>query len=75
MTETCGSCQTHKIGPDFQVSPSIWKCSCCGSIGPWGRTWSWYGKRECRKCGQEVIDYVACTDACRQALSATFRLT
>ena len=47
----------HKSGKD-------WRCSGCGKVAKWGPTWQWFGAIECKKCGAEPIEFVACSDAC-----------
>jgi hypothetical protein len=57
----CGHIPTS----DFR-SGRKWICSGCGRVDMWGETWSYFGAIGCRKCGQEpVIDFVACSEACR----------
>jgi hypothetical protein len=56
----------HIPTSDFKASPREWICSGCGKVGAWNDNWSYFGAIGCRKCGQEpVIDFVACSEACR----------
>ena len=41
-----------------------WTCSVCGTEATWGPSWGYYGRLECRRCGFDVIGWVACSDAC-----------
>lgn len=38
----------------------IWRCSYCGSEGPWSDDHSYHGNMECPKCGTSQIDRVHC---------------
>ena len=46
----------------------VWICSNCGERQRWGRTWAYWGDVECKQCGFARIYWVACSDACVQAL-------
>lgn len=58
---------THKTAADFKVG-SFWRCSACGTQGPWTEGWMYYGTVECRRCWEAAIEFVACSDTC----AATF---
>lgn len=45
-----------------------WRCSCCGTIGPWSESWSYYGSMECKRCWMADIEWVACSAACAELL-------
>ena len=51
-----------------QSGKRIWRCSLCGIAQPWGPTWSYIGSVECKNCWQPQIDFVVCSDACREEL-------
>jgi NAD-dependent SIR2 family protein deacetylase len=51
----------------------IWRCSHCGRAGRWDGGWSYYGTGDCRRCAEPVIDFVACSASCRQALRPRVR--
>lgn len=65
----------HIPTSDFKASPREWICSGCGKVGAWNDKWSYFGAIGCRKCGQEpVIDFVACSEACRRKHEAGKRV-
>ncbi len=43
----------------------VWKCSVCEKTGHWTDTWTYYGNIECKRCGWTQIDWVACSDRCK----------
>lgn len=62
-------CDQHWNLGHFKVGAHEWQCSHCGRISVWRESWSYYGMLACRKCHAEpAIEYVACSDACAQAL-------
>lgn len=64
---------SHKTAHDFSHETKHrrpWTCSHCERIEPWGESWGYYGDIECRRCGTQRIDFVACSDACARELLA-----
>ena len=62
----------HKKADDFSVMVNerrTWKCSCCGRQEPWGESWGYYGSMECKDCWTAAIDFVWCSDECRDKLA------
>lgn len=63
----------HKIASDHHAGTApngrrLWKCSCCGAVDVWGVGWMVHGQIECRKCGHQVCDSVACSPSCAEKL-------
>jgi hypothetical protein len=55
---------------EFKASAHEWICSGCGKVDVWRDSWQYFGALGCRRCGQEpVIDFVTCSDACRDAFA------
>ena len=42
----------------------IHQCSVCGTFGPWGETWGWYGSYKMMDDGKEITKI--CSAACLQ---------
>jgi hypothetical protein len=67
---------SHKIPSDFHAGKcsdgrTTWRCSHCGRAGPWALDWSYDGTiGECKHCGWQIVQAVACSDACAKALGA-----
>lgn len=56
---------THKTFSDHTAGRNaegalIWKCSGCGTLGPWTADWKYWGNLECKVCWTAAIDIVAC---------------
>ena len=49
-----------------------WTCSHCCRTGPWSDGWGYFGSIECKHCWMARIDFVYCSEACRQALAKTY---
>lgn len=62
-------CASHHPVRHYKVGDE-WRCSGCGKVERWSEEWSYYGAIGCTKCGCEpVIDFVACSEACRAKFS------
>ena len=62
----------HHPQRHFKVSAHEWRCSECGRVGVWTKSWQWLGAHGCRKCSNEpAIEAVTCSDACRLKFDAS----
>jgi hypothetical protein len=64
---------SHKTSEDHSVMTAngrLWICSACGIREKWNHRWQYFGNLECRNCGTANIEFVTCSDNCRQRLAA-----
>ena len=61
---SCG----HGRVSDFKRNGQ-WVCSHCGKSDAWSDSWAYHGLAECKVCLAPAIDYVACSDKCRDAMN------
>ena len=54
---------------DPEPAPRVYTCTVCGTTGPWGPTWSWYGAwRDVDLNPEKII--TCCSVACRKQHAA-----
>lgn len=59
----------HTVGCDASKR-LIWRCTNCEKTSAWSESWGYDGTVECLDCGIAVIEAVACSEGCRDALIA-----
>jgi len=63
-----GVAEDHRAGVDASGA-RLWKCSGCGIVAPWSLTWMCLGSIECRRCWRQIVDAVACSEACAKKVA------
>jgi hypothetical protein len=57
----------HPVAADHKTAGG-WRCTACRRVGPWGKTWAYYGSWECYVCWQASVEFVTCSETCRATM-------